>query len=92
MKGTDSRMVANSDLIVKAVAPLVEVMVDRASPVPVWTSLPPAGSTDRLLALRKSIPRIAIWISACRKVQLKSWWRKVKEGYTVERVRWRGDG
>ncbi len=37
--GTDSRMVANSDLIVKAVAPLIEVMVDRASPVTVWTSL-----------------------------------------------------
>jgi hypothetical protein len=70
---TAGEVVANPDWMAEAVDPLVEVMVERTRPVPAWTSFPPTGYTDRQLALRNSIPRMAIWTSACRKVPLKSW-------------------
>jgi hypothetical protein len=57
----------------EAVGPLEREMVERIRPVPLWTSLPAAGSTDSSKALRKSIPKMAIWTSACRKVHLKHW-------------------
>jgi hypothetical protein len=55
------------DTMAKAVGPLEREMVERVRPVPSWTSLPAAGSTDNLKAQRKSIPKMAIWTSAAEK-------------------------
>ncbi len=50
----------NPDWMAEAVAPLEDKMVDGVSPVPAWTNLPAAGSTDSLYALRKFIPKMVI--------------------------------
>jgi hypothetical protein len=62
--GTADHTLANSRLMAEAVAPLVDEMVEKVRPVPAWNSLPAFGYTDSLWAIRKSIPKMAIWTSA----------------------------
>jgi hypothetical protein len=55
---------SDEDMMAEANGPLERKIVETIRPVPLRTSLPAAGSTDSLKALRKSIPKMAIWTSA----------------------------
>ncbi len=57
-------------VMTEAVGPLVTAMVGKMRP-PAWTSLQLAGSTVRLWACKKSIPRMAVETSANKKFQVK---------------------
>ena len=57
-------------VMTEAVGLLVTVVVGKTRP-PAWTSLQLAGSTVRLWARKKSIPRMAVETSASKKLQVK---------------------
>jgi hypothetical protein len=57
-------------VMTEAVGPLVTAEVGKTRP-PACTSRQLAGSTDRLWARRKSIPRMAVETSASKKFQVK---------------------
>jgi hypothetical protein len=57
-------------VMTEAVGPLVTAVVGKTRP-PDCTSRHLAGSTDRLWARKKSIPKIAVETSANKKLQVK---------------------
>jgi hypothetical protein len=61
---------ADVPVMTEAVGPLVTAVVGKTRP-PAWTSLQLAGSTVRLWAHKKSIPRMAVETSASKKIQVK---------------------
>jgi hypothetical protein len=61
---------ADVPVMTEAVGPLVTAVVGKTRP-PAWTSLQLAGSTVRLWARKKSIPRMAVETSASKKFQVK---------------------
>jgi hypothetical protein len=61
---------ANVPVMTEAVGPLVTAVVGKTRP-PAWTSLHLAGSTVRLWARKKSLPRMAVETSASKKFQVK---------------------
>ncbi len=56
---------ADIPVMTEAVGPRVTAMVGKTRP-PAWTSLQLAGSTVRLWARKKSIPRMAVETSASK--------------------------
>ncbi len=60
---------ADVPVMTEAVGPLVTAMVGKTH---AWTSLQLAGSTVRLWARKKSIPKMAVETSASKKFQVKS--------------------
>ncbi len=60
----------DAPVMTEAVGPLVTAVVRKMRP-PAWTSLQFAGSTVRLLARKKSIPKMAVETSASKKFQVK---------------------
>jgi hypothetical protein len=61
---------SGAPVMTEAVGPLVTAVVGKTQP-PTWTNLQLAGSTVRLWARKKSIPRMAVETSAGRKFQVK---------------------
>ncbi len=55
----------DAPVMTEAVGPLVTAVVGKTWP-PAWTRLQLAGSTDRLWACKKSIPRMAVETSASK--------------------------
>jgi hypothetical protein len=60
----------DAPVMTEAVGPLVTAVVGKMRP-PACTSRQLAGSTDRLWARKKSIPRMAVETSASKKLQVK---------------------
>ncbi len=60
----------DAPVMTEAVGPLVTAVVGKTR-LPAWTSLQLAGSTIRLWARKKSIPRMAVETSASKKFQVK---------------------
>ncbi len=60
----------DASVMIEAVGPLVTAVVGKTRPL-ACTSRQLAGSTDRLWARKKSIPRMAVETSASKKIQVK---------------------
>ncbi len=60
----------DAPVMTEAVGPLITAVVGKTRS-PAWTSLQLAGSTVRLCARKKSIPKMAMETSASKKFQVK---------------------